>query len=198
MPTHAARGRVPWPRQARPPSLRDAMCVACRATTPSRSRTGIFRWEGGASRAGKQPACVATQRVPNAGDLAPVVICAAGCALRRVASASALPPLRPRASLRRRLGPLPATSLCRPPTNLRRRLDSGVCGGAALLWLCAPRVRCERAPWLWLWRCVVLVVCVVLSRGTAWRRAVTCVVAHAMPCHCALARECRCACVPRK
>ena len=41
---------------------------------------------GGASRAGKQLACVAAQRVPNAGDLAPVVICAAGCALRRVAS----------------------------------------------------------------------------------------------------------------
>ena len=73
-------------------------------------------------------ATAAAQRVPNAGDLAPVVICAAGCALRRAASASAPPPLRPRAFLRRRLGPLAATSVCPPPTDLRRRLDGVGCG----------------------------------------------------------------------
>ena len=52
--------------------------------------------------------------MPNAGDLAPVVICAAGCALRRAASASAPPPLRPRAFLRRRLGPPRWTQRRRP------------------------------------------------------------------------------------
>ena len=147
-----------WP-QCRPPSPLRArhLCAtpcASRAAPPHPAAPAQAFSGGRGGKQGRQAAraCVAARRVPNAGDLAPVVICAAGCALRRVASASALPPLRPRAFLRRRLGPLAATSLCAPPTNLRRRLVSGVYGGAALLcqWLCAPQVRRERTPRLWL------------------------------------------------